>query len=214
MQALGGAPVGILRGVRPDLKMMLRGLGKFVAVALAAGLGGAAIGIGLAELTGDDAQTPTTTATTSAQAATTGSQTETETQTTQATQTETTPARTSTTNTSTTAPPRGRILVPRVEILSARLADGLVTARVRVTNRYSRPLKLTTPALVSGEDEVPLDDGGRDGARALLTTLDPGEDATGELRFTTPSAVAQRLADSPRARLKIAGRTVSLALDS
>ena len=189
--------------------MMLRGLGKFVAVALAAGLGGAAIGIGLAELTGDDAQTPTTTATTSAQAATTGSETQTETQTTQ-TETQTTPARTTTTKTSTT--PRGSTLVPRVEILSARLADGLVTARVRVTNRYGRPLKIATPALISGDDEVPLDDAARDGAKALLTTLDPGDDATGELRFATPAAVATRLAATPRARLRIAGRTVVLKL--
>lgn len=183
--------------------MMLRGLGKFVLVALAAGLGGAAIGIGLAELTGDDAGTPTT----SAQAATTGGEARTETRTAR-TATQATPART------TTTAARRSTLVPRVEILSAELAEERVTARVRVTNRYSRPLKITTPALISGDDEVPLDDGARDGARALPTTLDPGESATGVLRFTTPSAVARRLADTPRARLKLAGRTVSLALET
>jgi len=197
--------------VRNDPKILLRGLAKLVAVGVAAGLAGALIGIGLAKLSGDDnsgaAALPAGTATTSGTAARTTSTVPAE------IETETTAA--PTTQTTTTA--RRSFLVPRVQVLSARLIpaegeDG-VTVRVKVTNRASRPLKMTGPVLISGEDEIPLDDVDA-AARPLLRTLAPDESATGTLRFSTSPAMTQRLTDNPGARLRIATRTITIKLTS
>ena len=198
--------------------MLLRGFGKLIAIVVAAGLAGALIGIALAELTGgDDSSTPIASATSTVAPAVTPTVaplTETQTQTT-ATQTQTQP-------TSTTiepaAPVRG--LVPRVEVLSAQIAplsaDGgtLVTVRVRVTNRRGRALSPEDPVLLVGPDAVPLDDGAKAAAGAVRKTLEPGEPASGSLRFTVPSAIAQRIRASGKARLKIATRTINLRIVS
>lgn len=187
-----------------DPKLLLRGLGKFVAVVIAAALAGAGIGIGLAELSGNDgAETPLLPVTT-AQTSTSGPETT----------TGTTP--TATTSTSTTA---AVYRVPRVQILSAQLGPisestgrALVAVRARVTNRGNRDLTIRTPALLSGDDEVELGSGARDAAGALLRPIAPGQSATGTLRFNAPSAVAQRLTATPSARLRVANRTVAVEL--
>jgi len=198
--------------------MLLRGFGKLIAIVVAAGLAGALIGIALAELTGgDDSSTPIASATSTVAPAVTPTVaplTETQTQTT-ATQTQTQP-------TSTTiepaAPVRG--LVPRVEVLSAQIAplsaDGgtLVTVRVRVTNRRGRALSPEDPVLLVGPDAVPLDDGAKAAAGAVRKALEPGEPASGSLRFTVPSAIAQRIRASGKAQLKIATRTINLRIVS
>jgi len=200
--------------------MLLRGFGKLIAIVVAAGLAGALIGIALAELTGgDDSSTPIASATSTVADAVTPTvapltETPTQTQTT-ATQTQTQP-------TSTTiepaAPVRG--LVPRVEVLSAQIAplsaDGgtLVTVRVRVTNRRGRALSPEDPVLLAGPDAVPLDDGAKAAAGAVRKALEPGEPASGSQRFTVPSAIAQRIRASGKARLKIATRTINLRIVS
>lgn len=197
--------------MRNDPKILLRGLAKFVAVVVAAGLAGALIGIGLAKLSGDEdsgaaALAPTTPTIGGGAADTTQTvPTETETTTAPRTQTQTQP----------TTTPKRSFLVPRVQVLSARLVavegeDG-VTVKVKVTNRASRPLKMTGPVLISGEDEIPLDDVDA-AARPLLRTLAPDKSATGTLRFSTSPAVTQRLTDNPGARLRIATRTITIKL--
>jgi hypothetical protein len=66
--------------------------------------------------------------------------------------------------------------------------------------------------LISDADKVPLDSAAKDAAGPLLSTLDTKASATGQLRFTLPTPVAQRLLATPRAQLQIAGRTVMLKL--
>ena len=134
-----------------DPQLLLRGLGKFVAVVLAAGLAGAAIGIGLAELSGNGQAADPALPATTAQPTTAPT-----------TATSTTGSTTATTVTS-TSPTKPVYRVPRVQVLSARLGPvsqstgrALVAIRVRVTNRGNRPLTTKTPALLSGDDELDL----------------------------------------------------------
>ena len=182
--------------------MLLRSVGKVVAVIVAAGLAGAIIGVVLAELTGDeDTSTPAVSAPATATT----------------TRTSATPTSTTRTQTTASAPSSGP--VPRVRVLSARLVRRSpmtermrLIARVRVTNRSRRPLALRAPVLLSGQDELPLDSAARDAARPLLRRLAPGASATGDLRFTTSTAVTRRLMAERRARLRIASRTVVLRL--
>jgi hypothetical protein len=198
---------------------MFRGLGKFVVVAVVAALVGAAIGVGLAALTDSSdepaASVPATTAAAPAPSPATQTQPAAppppppgETQ----TQTETEPPTTTATPAKLVGP------VPKVRIASATIGEpaanghALVTAKVTVTNRYSAALPSETPTLISDADQVPLDTAGKKAAGPLLNTLDPDASATGELRFTLPSAVARRLRTTPTAKLRIAGRTVAMKL--
>jgi hypothetical protein len=199
---------------------MFRGLGKFVVVAIVAALVGAAIGVGLAALT-DSSDKPTASAPPATVTVEPGPATQTqpaaappppaETQ----TQTATEPPATTTT----AAPAKLVGPVPKITIASATIGKpsaatghAPVTVKVTVTNRYSAELPAETPALVSDADEVPLDSDGKGAAGPLLDPLAPKADATGELRFTLPTAVTQRLLAAPTAKLKIAGRTVVLKL--
>jgi hypothetical protein len=109
--------------------------------------------------------------------------------------------------------------VPKVTIASATIGQpsaatghARVTVKVTVTNRYSVALPSESPALISDADEVPLDSEAKKAAAGLLAALDPKASATGQLRFTLPTAVAQRLLATPTAKLRIAGRTVALKL--
>lgn len=206
--------------------MLLRGLGKFVAVVLGAGLAGALIGIGLSKLSGDDATSssilPTTT---SGAAATTTKRTQTTARST-STATISTPVRTTTkaagttaTTATSTTPAKAVYRVPRVQVLSAQLgrADSatgraLVAVRARVTNRGKNSLTIKTPALLSGADETPLADSARNTAGALLKPIAPGASASGVLRFTVTKVVAQRLTATPGARLRLASHTVTVKL--
>ena len=203
---------------------MLRGFGKLIAIVVAAGLAGAIIGITLAELTGgDDSSAPIASATSTAAPASTGTgavlpglQPESQT-------TETEPeTETQTEPTSTTIKPSVPVKgfkVPRVAIVSAQIAplssDGgtVVTVRARVTNRRGRALDPEDPVLLEGPDAVELDSDSKDAAGALRKALEPGETASGALRFTVPSAVAQRIRATGKAQLKIAARTINLKLE-
>lgn len=105
---------------------------------------------------------------------------------------------------------------PRVDILSARLGRASpqtgrarLVVRARVTNRGDGPLEPESPVLVSGDDEVALDDAGA-GIGQLLDTLASGETAVGALRFQLPADVTRRVTRDRRARLRIAGRNVAL----
>ena len=71
---------------------------------------------------------------------------------------------------------------------------------------------MRSPVLLSGAEEVALGSAARAAAAPLLRSLAAGDSATGTLRFTTPGAVAQRLSAAPRARLRVAKRTVVLKL--
>jgi len=67
--------------------------------------------------------------------------------------------------------------------------------------------------LLEGPDAVELDSDSKDAAGALRKALEPGETASGALRFTVPSAVAQRIRATGKAQLKIAARTINLKLE-
>ena len=176
-------------------RTLLRAAAKLAGVVLAAGLVGAAAGIGLAAL-GDDEDSAAPDV-----AAPIG------------TQTTVTAPRTATT-------PRAPYREPRFEVRSAELGTpapdtgrARLTVRISVTNRNSYPLKPRAPVLTSDGDEVALDAAARDAAGPLLRAVDPGDTATGELRFTLPAPVAQRLTGGARPRLQIAGRTIGLRVE-
>jgi hypothetical protein len=184
--------------VRAEPSRLLRGLAKLAGVVLAAGVAGAGIGIGLARLGGGEESGAPDVAASS-----------------EATATATAPT-TATTATTARAPYRE----PRFEVRSAQLATpatdpvaAVVTARVSVTNRNTYPLKPRPLVLTSERDEVPLDSAARDAARALLRAIGPGATATGTVRFNLPAAIAQRVRERKAARLRIAGRTITLNLE-
>ena len=186
---------------------MIRGLLKFVAVVVAAGVVGAGVGIGLAALTGgEDDPSP------APQAAGTAP----------GTATSSTPAL-GTTPARETAPAKPA-LVPRVQVLSAVLLEAStasgrdrrrarVSIRVRVTNRGAETLDLEDPQLLVGDDRVSADPRAADGAGTLLKPLASDASATGKLRFETTRAVTERLTTEGSARLGIAGRTVAVKLE-
>jgi hypothetical protein len=190
-------------------RTLLRGLAKFVAVVLAAGLAGAGIGIVLAKLSGNDGgdtpALPAAASATSAQAAPT---------------TQAQPPPPSAARTETTPSSVAKDTTPSVRVLSALLGRqsystgrALVAARVRLTNRARRPLVVGSPALLSGQDEVPPNAPASSAATSFPRTVAPGASATGTLRFTISPEIAQRLnADLAAARLRIAKRVVALRL--
>jgi hypothetical protein len=199
---------------------MLRGFGKLIAIVAAAALAGAAIGIGLAAVTGsDDTPVPVASATSTVTAPVAPAVTQAPLPPPPPPAASTTDTQTAPTATTTTpaTPVRG-FKVPRVQVLSAAIAtlsaDGgtPVTVRVRVTNRRGRALTPEDPVLLEGPDAVPLDKDARAEAGAVRKALEPGESAAGALRFTVPSAIAQRIRASGRAQLKIATRTITLKL--
>lgn len=198
--------------------MVLRGLLKFLAVALAAGVVGAGLGIGLAELSGDDADPATPIAprpaTETAPAQTTTAPTATAT----TVRTTTAPAAT----TPTTTRPVRVSRTTRVRILSAVLYPAStrrgrarqrarVAVRVRLTSRSVKTLPAQAPTLIAGTARLRADRRATDVAGPLLRPLAPGKTATGELRFETTGSATRRLTNQRRARLSIAGRTVRVS---
>ena len=192
---------------------MIRGLLKFVAVVVAAGVVGAGVGVGLAALTGgEDDPSPAPQASSSAPGTATSS----------TPTTSTTPVL-GTTPTRETAPAKPA-LVPRVQVLSAVLLEAStasgrdrrrarVSIRVRVTNRGAETLDLEDPQLLAGNDRVSADPRAANGAGTLLKPLASDASATGKLRFETTGAVTERLTTEGSARLGIAGRTVAVKLE-
>jgi hypothetical protein len=200
--------------VRPDPQTLLRGLAKFVAVVVAAGLVGAGVGIALAKLSGNDGSDtpaiPAAASTANPQTSTTADS---------ASPTRETPPRPSTAATETTQSSAATTRSPSVRVLSALLGRrsystgrALVAVRIRVKNRAGRPLVVDGPVLLSGQDEIRTNASPTAAATALTRPVAPGASATGTLRFILPPDIAQRLHAKPAARLRIAKRTVALTL--
>lgn len=214
--------------MRTDPRLLLRGLAKFVAVVVAAGLAGAGIGIALAKLSGNDGGdvpiVPATTERTSTSPGATATTNRSTAGTTAAPRRTTTgPAttatgRASTTGTQTTSrattsrPPSVDVLYARVSPPSDTTGRAIVALRIRVRNRGAGSFTIQAPVLLSGTTEMRLRVAARGAAGPLLRPLPAGASATGVLRFTVGSAVAQSFAATPSARLRIAGRTVPLTL--
>jgi hypothetical protein len=210
---------GILPVVRSDPQRLLRGFGKLVVVVLAAGLAGTGLGIALAQLPGNEDSTapalPAVASATTERASIAPS-----TPTVATLTTIVRPARPTTGTRTHTAPaPSTSFLGPRVQVLFARLhrataAAGHVTVRIRVINRGPRPPAVRAPTLLTGSDEIARDCAAGAVARPLLRSLAAGSSATSVLRFTTSAAVTERLTAAPRARLRIASRSIALKLAS
>lgn len=193
------------------VQLLLRSLAKFATVAAAAVVCGAALGIGLSEVLGPgEKRSPLDARTTGEQAR--GADTTTRAQTATQTQATATRARTM---------PGPSSDAPRVRVVSAVLLSATtrrsrarrrarLSVRVRVTNRDRRRLVRPAPTLLSGGARVRVDPHAAEAGGALLRPLVPGVTAAGELRFETAGEVTQRLSDERRARLRIAGRTVTL----
>ena len=171
--------------------MLLRGLAKFAAVVVVAGLVGAGLGLVLAELSGNDG------------GETAG----------QAARVLTPPPAT----TETVGPEVADVVGPRVEVLSALLGRtsrstgrALVAAKVRITNRTASRVTIEAPALLSGEDEVPANESAA--SNQLLRPLAPAASATGTVRFTLSAEATRRVTANRTARLRIADQTVVLNL--
>jgi hypothetical protein len=191
---------------------------KLVAVVAAASLAGIGLGTGLAKLSGNSASPIPAAATTTASG---GDRSSTQPASTTAAQTATEPGGTSTAPASTTTQPgvvQGTANPNAdVEVLSARLGTPSNTngharlrAEVRVTNRATTPLQITSALLLSGDDQVPLDAEAHEAAGALLKPIAAGASATGTLRFTTATAVTQRLLAKPVTHVRIADKTVEV----
>jgi hypothetical protein len=188
--------------VRPNPRVVLRGLLKFIAVVVAAGVVGAGLGIGLAELSGDD--DPGTSIAPQATTAGPG-----------------TPGPTRTTPATTPAGPRNR--TTRVQIRSAVLYPASpasaqaqqrarVVVRVRVTSRSTTTIAAQVPVLLVGAEIVRNNRRAAGAAGRLLRPLRPMTSATGELHFAATGAVTRTLTTQRRARLRIAGRTVGVSI--
>ena len=167
--------------MRIDRQTLLRGLAKFVAVVVAAGLVGAGLGIALAKLSGNEggetAQSAPATST--------------------APPASTTPAA--------VAPDAPAAVAPRIEVLSALLGRtsqstgrALVAARVRITNRTDSRISLDDPALLAGQDEFPPNESAA--SNSVLRPLAPAASATGTVRFVLPPIVTRRLTANPTAQ--------------
>lgn len=189
-------------GMTPD--ELLGGLVKLVAVLLIAGLGGLAIGTALGvggneEPVSVSGEPPAAPAPREPEA------------------TSTTPADDET-RTTTTAPEKPANDV-QVRVISAILHPASspsgrsrkrarVSVHVRVTNRGSRRFAPKRSVLVSAGKRLSTDPA-QDTAETQLGSLAPGETADVTLRFETAGEVTQRLRDDLRARLLIAGKTLS-----
>jgi hypothetical protein len=199
----------------------LRGVLKFLGVVLAAGVVGVGVGVALAELSGgdDDGTSLAPQATRSTPLAATarapaGPATP-------ATAPSTPPATPVTSTLPATGAAHGR--TNRVRILSAVLypaatAGGQarrrarIVVRVRVTNRGAAALAPQDALLLAGDRRVAADPRASTVARSLRRPLAAGARATGELRFETAGAVTRLLTTKRRALLRMAGRTVAMAI--
>lgn len=198
-------------GGRPHLpygmtpQTLLRGLVKLVAVVVAAALGGLAIGMALAKLSGND-NSSTSAAGGSPEASA--------------------PGTTATTRTSQKGGAPAQRKKPandvRVRIVSAvlRSADtpsgrrrqrARLSVKVRVTNRGSRRVNIPRPGLVAGDARVRTDPNA-DSRATNVRALDPGASRRVTLRFELAGDVTKRVRQDRRARLIIAGQKVMAAV--
>ena len=193
--------------VPSDVRSLLRGLLKLVAVVAVAGGVGAGVGVGLAELSGNETPTASVAGATATGPASEGTATG-----------ERTQATAETTANADPIPPAAPFQIPLIDVLSAEFSTpstgargATLTARVRVTNRNAQPFETDPPLRLAGGDRFSLDEA-ESSAPELLRPVPANASATGELRFLLPPEVALRLSASPRAQLAIARRTVDLEL--
>jgi len=104
------------------------------------------------------------------------------------------------------------VLRPAATPAGRRKHAARVSVRLRVANRGSRRLNLERTVLRSGDGTLAYDRAQSDAAGSLLRPVDPGASADGTLRFEPRSAFTERLVRGRRARLDIAGQTVSLTV--
>jgi len=185
--------------------MLLRGLTKLVGVVVVAALAGLAIGIALAELSGDtDGGTDVAGGPPAASPAVTN-----------ATATTTAAAREEGVSTQTEQSANDvRVRIVSAGLRLASTASGQsrqrarLSVRVRVTNGASRRIVPSRPVLVSAGTRVKTDPN-QDSASTNLEALASGATQAVTLRFETAGAVTTRLRRELRARLTIAGRNVT-----
>jgi hypothetical protein len=183
---------------RERARLLLRGLAKLVAVVVVAGAIGAALGIGLSKLSGDDTApapaAPTTAASTSVPAATTASP-------------PSEPAATA----ASLAKVRVRVLGAVLHVASTpsgvRRRRARLAIRVRAENTGATSVTLARPTLTAAGISTKADPK----ADAPTTNFGPlaaGETRTVTLRFETAGAQTAALASERRGQLRIAGRTL------
>lgn len=179
---------------RERARLLLRGLAKLVVVVCAAGAVGVGLGIGLAELSGDDAPpAPAVTA-------------------------DTTPTAASTTPATTPGDPLadvhvkifGAILHPAGTPEGTRRRRARLTVRVRAENRGATSVTLERPVLVAGESVAT--DPRADTPETHFGPLAAGQSQTVSLRIETTGAVTAELTSTRRAQLRIAGRSLTVAV--
>ena len=114
--------------------------------------------------------------------------------------------------TSTVAPAVTATVAPLTETTATQTQ----TQPTSTTIEPAAPVRGLVPRVeVLSAQIAPLsDDGAKAAAGAVRKALEPGEPASGSLRFTVPSAIAQRIQASGKAQLKIATRTINLRIVS
>ena len=105
----------------------------------------------------------------------------------------------------------GAILHPAGTESGQRRRRARITVRVRAENRGQTPVTPARPALLVAGQEVHTD-ASADSPRTHLSDVPPGETAGVTLRFETAGDVTTTVMQDRRARMLIAGRTVSFGV--
>ena len=185
-------------------RLWLRGLLKLAVVVLVAGAGGMALGIAIAEVTGDDdppsvaTQGPTATSEANEAAGPTTSA----------------PAPTTTTRAASDQDPleQVRVTVGSAVLHPARTPSGQVRNRARlgvrvtVVNRGPERVVLERPSLLAARQRVPTN-AAADAPGTRLGPIGAGQTVKVTLQFETAGAVTEQLMTTKRARVLVAGRS-------
>lgn len=180
---------------------MVRGLGKLLAVVVVAGGVGAALGIGISELTsGEEPSAARTEAATSSIA--------------RSTTTVTGPAPGAATTPQSSQDPAAQVTVtvlsavlhPAATPSGERRRRGRLGVRVRVKNTGAERIVAPRPSLLAARQRIPTNARAR-GPGSRLGPLAPGATADVTLRFETAGAVTEQLTTQKTARILIAGRS-------
>ena len=86
-----------------------------------------------------------------------------------------------------------------------------LTVRIRARNRRDEPVTPARPRLVIGDARIATDHNA-DAPATHLGTLAAGKTAAVTLRFEVGEAITERLASQRRARIHVAGRTLSVSV--
>jgi len=168
---------------------ILRGLARFVAVALLAGAIGAGLGVGIAELTDDGDPGPASEPGSISVAARPSGRID--------------------------LHVLSSVFSPAVSASGRARDRARLSVRLRATNDTDRAITLRNAVLVvEGQEVRPDPDAGRVSrlAARLLRPIGAGRRATGELRFEVAGDTTSALRRERRARLRVAGQIESLSL--